>query len=372
VLLVVGSLFLRTLDRAQSVDLGFDPQGIHVVSLDLSVHHYSRDEGRALVGDLLERSRTLGGVQAAAVTTYLPLGFDAAWQTFEIPGREPVRGAGLVQAAYNAVTPGYFATMGIPVMAGRDFEETDRDGTPRVLVINETAARTFWPGEPPIGKVLMQGSTPYQVVGVVRDSKTRSIWDTPQPVAYKAYAQSYSQVASVVVRMPTGRHTIATELRDIVRALDPDLPLRTNGPYAEIIGLSLLPSKIAGSIAGAFGVIGVLLAAVGVFGVLSFVVTQRTHEIGIRMALGADARAVRRLVLAGGLRLTVSGLCIGLVLAFGGAQLLRGMLAGLSPTDPIAFGGIALVVILVGALASYLPARRATQTDPIDALRHGV
>jgi ABC-type antimicrobial peptide transport system permease subunit len=133
-----------------------------------------------------------------------------------------------------------------------------------------------------------------------------------------------------------------------------------------------LPSKIAGSIAGAFGVIGVLLAAVGVFGVLSFVVTQRTHEIGIRMALGADARAVRRLVLAGGLRLTVSGLCIGLVLAFGGAQLLRGMLAGLSPTDPIAFGGIALVVILVGALASYLPARRATQTDPIDALRHGV
>jgi ABC-type antimicrobial peptide transport system permease subunit len=146
--------------------------------------------------------------------------------------------------------------------------------------------------------------------------------------------------------------------------------VRTNGPYSQIIGLSLLPSRIGASVAGAFGALGVILAAVGLFGVLSYAVTQRTREIGIRLALGADIGDVRRLILVGGVRLTLGGLAIGLALAFGGAQLLRGMLYGLSPADPVAFGAIALLVVAVGSLASYLPARRATRTDPLEALRY--
>jgi len=370
VLLVVGSLFLRTLGRAESVDLGFNPHGLHVLSLDLSVHHYSREEGRRLVRDLAERTQALAGVQAAAVTSFLPLGFESAWQTYTIPGREPVQGVGLVQAGFNSVSPGYFEAMDIPVLTGRVFEPTDQEGSPPVVVVNETAARSFWPGEQAIGKLLEQGDSRYEVIGVVRDSKSRSIWAPPEPSAYKAYAQSSSDVASIVLRVPSNRPAIAAELREIVRTLDPDLPVRTNGPYSQIIGLSLVPSKIVGSVAGAFGALGVILAAVGLFGVLSYAVTQRTREIGIRLALGADVRDVRRLVLAGGLRLTLVGLAVGLGLAFGGAQALRGMLYGLSPADPVAFGAITLLVVAVGSLASYLPARRATRTDPMEALRY--
>jgi predicted permease len=370
VLLVVGSLFLRTLGRAESVDLGFNPHGVHVLSLDLSVHHYSREEGQQLVSDLVERSQALAGVQAAAVTSLLPLGFDWGSQTYTIPGREPVRGEGLVQADFNSVSPGYFETMDIPVLTGRVFEPTDRAGSPPVVVVNETAARSFWPGEQAVGKILEQGETRYEVVGVVRDSKSHSIWAPLEPAAYKAYAQSHFDIASIVLRVPASRQGIAAELREIVRMLDPDLPVRTNGPYSQIIGLSLLPSRIGASVAGAFGALGVILAAVGLFGVLSYAVTQRTREIGIRLALGADIGDVRRLILVGGVRLTLGGLAIGLALAFGGAQLLRGMVYGLSPADPVAFGAIALLVIAVGSLASYLPARRATRTDPMEALRY--
>ncbi len=370
VLLIVGSLFLRTLGRAQSVDLGFTPNGLHVLSLDLSVHSYSREEGQQLMRDLVERSQSLPGVQAAAATSLLPLGFDWGWQTYTIPGREPVPGVGLVRAEFNAVSPGYFETMDIPVLAGRAFEPSDRAESPRVVVINEAAARSFWPGEPAVGKVLEQGDTRYEVVGVARDSKSRSIWASPEPAAYKAYAQSYFDLASIVVRTPSTRQGIAAELREIVRTLDPNLPLRTNAPYSQIVGLSLMPSRIAASVAGAFGALGVILAAVGLFGVLSYAVTQRTREIGIRLALGADVRDVRRLVLVGGLRLTLCGLIIGLALAFGGAQALRSMLYGLSPADPVAFGAITLLVVAVGSLASYLPARRATRTDPMEALRY--
>jgi predicted permease len=369
VLLIGAGMFLRALARADSVDLGFEPQNIHVLTADVALHRYSDEEELTFFRELQDRAASLPGVESSGLTTALPLGFIRIYQTFEIPGREPVMGDGIHQADVNSVSPGYFATMGIDIVAGRAFDSRDRQGSPPVVVINQTAATRIWPGESALGKQLSDYGQTYEVVGIARDGKYGSIGEEGRSMVYKAFAQRWSSNASLVVRTAPGAPRIDRQVRDIALALDPDLPVQTNAPYQQIIGVSLIPNQAAAGITGALGFVGMILAAVGLFGVLSYAVSRRTREIGIRIALGAGTRDVHRLVLREGVRLTSIGLAIGCSLAFAAAHLIRGLLYGVSPADPVTFGGIAVLLILVGILASYLPASRATNTDPMDALR---
>jgi predicted permease len=369
VLLVAAGMFLRALDRGGQLDLGFDPNGVHVMAVDLALHRYTPEEGRVFYDQLLERAAALPDVESAGMAFMLPLGFGSASSMFTLPGREPVYGDGLRRSYYSVVSGGYYETMRIPIMTGRAFSEADREGTPPVLIVNETAARQFWPGEVALGQPIEWGEVQYEVVGVAKDGKYASIGEEPQPMVYFAFDQRYGDDASLVVRTPPGAARIDRAVREIALALDPDLPVRVSAPYTQIVGISLLPNRIAAWMALGFGSLGLLLASVGLFGVLAYSVSQRTREIGIRIALGADARDVQGLVIGRGVRLTAIGLGIGCVVAFVGAQGIRGLLFGLSLADPVAFGAIVLVFSFVGLLASYLPARRAVRTDPMTALR---
>jgi predicted permease len=369
VLLIGAGLFVRALARADAVDLGFDPHDVHALSIDLSLHQYSYEESRAFFQALEDRAATLSGVESAALSTIPPLGFASARALFQIPGRESDPGGGYYSAAINTVSPHYFETMHIRVRAGRVFSTSDNEAGPPVVVINETAANTLWPDETALGKRIKFGETEFSVVGVVGDGKYASLTDRNVAAVYRAFPQRLSLTNTLLVRVAPGRRAIGRDLREIARSMDPDLPMQGNAPYTQMIGISLLPNKVAASVAGGFGVVGIVLAAVGLFGVLSYAVSQRTREIGIRIALGADLSDVRKMVIGGGLKLTGVGLMIGFPIALGAVSLIRSMLFGVSPADPITFGSIASMMLIVSLAASYVPVRRATRTNPVEALR---
>ncbi|KPK81242.1 MAG: hypothetical protein AMS25_07160, partial [Gemmatimonas sp. SM23_52] len=339
-------------------------RNVHVLTADLSLHRYSDEEERAFFQELEQRAAALPGVSSAGLTWVLPLGFLRISQRFQLPGEDRLRVADV-----NTVSPGYFETMRIAIVAGRAFDAGDSEGAPPVVIINQTAARQLWPGASALGQQISDGGRTYTVVGIARDGKYQSLGEERRAMIYRAFAQAPSGMTSLVVRTPPGALRIDRPLREIALALDPDLPVQTNAPYEQVIGVSLLPNRAAAATTGALGAVGLLLAAVGLFGVLSYAVSQRTREIGIRIALGADRLDVHKLVLRQAVRLTVIGLAIGGPLAFAAAQLIRGMLYGLSPADPLAFGAVAVLLVIVGLLASYVPARRATATDPINVLR---
>jgi len=369
VLLVAAGMFLRALDRADSLDLGFNPDNVHVLTVDVSLHRYTGEERRVFFEQLLERARALPDVRSAGIASMLPLGFGSGSSMFTLPGREPVVGDGLRRAYFSYASGGYFETLQIPIMMGRAFDNGDREGTLKVMIVNETAARQFWPGETALGKTVEWGGPQYEIVGVAKDGKHVSLNAEPEPFIYAAFNQRYRDEASLVVRTAPGAPRIDRAVREIALALDPDLPVQVNAPYTQIVGISLLPNRITAWVALGFGALGLLLASVGLFGVLSYGVSQRTREIGIRIAIGANAGDVYRLIMHQGVKLTAVGLGIGCVVAFGAAFAIRGLLFGVSPADPIAFGTIAVVLSVVGLLASYLPARRAMRTDPMTALR---
>jgi len=369
VLLAGAGMFLRALGRADSVELGFDPKNVHVMTVDLSVHRYSEVEIKAFYRELEGRAAALPGVRSAGLTTVLPLGFLSIYQTFEIPGRAPVMGDGLHSAYVNSVSSQYFETLRVGLLAGRGFNASDREGSPPVVVINQTAARQIWPGETALGKQISDGRRTYEVVGIAADGKYQSIGESRRAMIYKAFPQMPSSLATLVVRTPPGAPRIDRQVRELALALDPDLPVQTNAPYTEVIGVSLLPNRAAAGTTGVLGIVALALAAAGLLGVLSYAVSRRTREIGIRIALGASAADVYRLVMKEGARLTAIGLAIGLPLAFAAALLIRSMLYGLSPADPLTLVGTAALFVVVGLLASYLPAARAMRTDPMNALR---
>jgi predicted permease len=369
VLLVAAGMFLRALSRADSLDLGFDPNGVHVMTIDVSLHHYTSEEGRDFFAQLRERAASLPQVQSAAIASMIPLGFGTVSSMVTLPGREEIPGEGLQRAYFSFASDRYFETLRIPMITGRAFNEADREGTLPVMIVNEAAARAFWPGATALGQQIEWGETRYEVVGVAQSGKHTSIGAAPEPLIYLAFRQHYQSEASLVVRTLPGAPRVDRAVREIALQLDPDLPVQTNAPYSQIIGLSLLPNRIAAGMALGFGALGLILTSVGLFGVLSYTVSQRTREIGIRIALGADAGDVRGLVMRQGVRVTAIGLAIGCLLALAAAQAIRSLLFGVSPADPVSFGSIVLVFSVVGLLASYLPARRATRTDPMVALR---
>ena len=380
IVLVVGAgLFARALQRASEIDPGFDPHGVELATLDLSLGGYTADTGRVFARELIRRVRETPGVQAAALSAVMPLGDRGiGLGGLAVPGVEPRNGRRFFDVDWNVITPGYFATMKMALLTGRDFSDADREGTPSVVIVNETAARQWWPRQDPLGKTLLQETgrpdapdavRTLTVVGVARDSKYRNLGEDPRPFVYVPIQQQYMSRTVIAARSAHGQR-LAGELRALVASMNPNLPIVQSLTFDAYSQLGLLPQRIAASVAGSLGLVGVLLAAIGIYGVTAYMVSSRTREIGIRMALGAERAAVVRMVLRQGLTLTMIGAAIGLAVAAAASRLLGSLLFGVGATDPLTFIGSTLLFFVVGAAACYVPARRATAIGAMDALRY--
>jgi predicted permease len=370
VLLIGGGLMLRALQQAQTIDLGFTPQSAGEVSFDLRLQGYDEARGRGFQKQLLERVRELPGVESAGIADMAPVDLHFSRDRVFIEGQPLERLANAPVAMINRASPGYFQAMDTRLVAGRDFTEQDDDKATRVAIINETFARRFWPGEDPIGKRFSQGgpeSPKREVIGVVKDGKYAGLNEDPKPFASRPIWQSYAGSTTVIVRGGDPQQLIAL-VRSEVRQLDPNLPLASR-TLTERMSLPLLPARVAASVLGGFGLLALALAAIGIYGVMSYAVSKRTREIGIRLALGAQKADVMNLVIGQGLTLTLIGLAIGLFAAFALTRGMKALLFGVSATDPLTYAGVAVLLAGVALLACYLPARRASRVDPMVALR---
>ena len=376
VLIVGAGLFVRALQRASSIDPGFNPTDVEVATLDLSLAGYTDATGPEFAGQLIERVRTLPGVTDATLATVLPLGLDGlGLGELTLPGvSESV--AERVVEDWNVVAPHYFSTLGLPLVAGRDFDARDTTKSPRVVIVNQTAARRFWPGADPIGKVLIQSegrpgsrgqSHLLTVIGVARDAKYRSLGEDQRAFVYVPVSQQYLPRTSILARTAGARRS--ADIRALVHAMNPNLPIVAEETLEEHAAIGLIPQRIAAAVSGSLGIVGLLLAAIGIYGVTAYAVTSRTREIGIRVALGATGSDVIRMVLGDAMLLALVGAGIGIAAAAGASRLLGSLLFGVGPMDVTAFAGAAALFCAVALVASYLPARRATEIASTEALR---
>ncbi|HET7697778.1 MAG TPA: ABC transporter permease [Vicinamibacterales bacterium] len=372
VLVIAGGLFVRALGRAASIDPGFDQTNVEVVMLDLSLSGYREPDALAFADRLRDRVSAMPGVRHAAYAADLPLdGGRMGFGTLRVPGLQPPNGEDSFRADWNIVSPGYFAALRMPLVRGRDFTEQDAAAAPGAIIINETMARSVWQTTDVVGRQFdYRGFGPARtitVVGIAPDAQVDTLGERVRPMVYIPLKQNFMSRVSLVVKSDAGG--MIPKVRALVRELNPSLPVTSAMPLEEVTALMLIPQRIAGAVAATLGVVVLLLAAIGIYGVTSYSVNRRTREIGIRMALGADRGKVLRLVIQQGALLTGAGIVLGLALGAAGAQLLRSLLFGVSTLDPIAFGGAALLFAIVAIAASYLPARRATEVDPMLALR---
>jgi predicted permease len=371
-LLIGGGLMLRALRQAQAINLGYDPQGAIEMSFDLRLQGYDSDQGREFQKRLLERARALPGVESAAMANIIPVDLHISSEPVSIEGQEPSRLANVPRALASFITPGYFKAMNTRLLRGRDFTEYDDDKAARVAIVNESFARRFWPGEDPIGKRFVLGgpeSPKMQVVGVAQDGKYTGLNENQWPFVYRAQWQNRVGATTMVVRAETEPQKMITLVRRELQQLDPNLPVASARTLSERLSLALLPARIVASALGGFGLVALSLAAIGIYGVMSYVVSKRTREIGVRMALGAQRGDVLKLIMTQGMALTLIGVAFGLLAALGLTRLMKIVLFGVSATDPLTYAGVAALLTFVALLACYIPARRATKVDPMVALR---
>jgi predicted permease len=375
VLLVSAGLFLRSLQHARALNPGFNPQNVMTVGFDLSIQGYEEAKAKQFYQQLMERVYATPGVESASLARAIPLNGSNMQLGINVEGYEPPAGRRSFATDFNIVSPKYFSSLEISLLRGRDFNDGDKEGAPQVAVINETMARRFWPGEEAIGKRFFLGqiadAAPLEVVGVVKDGKYRTLGEDPRPFFYMAFAQEYSSQMTLHVRTaPENAANVLAGVRQEVAAMDQSVPLLDVMPLEQATGVSLIPVKAAATVAGIFGLVGLLLAAIGIFGVVSFSVVQRTREIGIRMALGAQRADVLKLVVGQGMRLALIGVFVGLLASIAATRVLASLLYGISATDAVTFIVVALLLCLVSLIASYIPARRAMKVDPMVALRY--
>jgi putative ABC transport system permease protein len=376
VLLIGASLCLRSLLNARSIDPGFDTRHAIVAGLNVDTFGYDESRGRAFYARLLERVRAVPGVRFASLTDHLPLGQIMRMQGIEIDGYEAPRAPSNIRGLpvdMAMVGPDYFDAMGIPVLNGRSFQNTDDEKAPAVVMINQQMAERFWPHQNPVGRsITLMGSegsrTRAEIIGVVKTGKYASLGEDPKSFFYRPLLQEYQPGAQLIVRT-AGDTPIIDALRHEVRAIDPRMALVGVETLEQHMQLPLFPARAAGLLLGLFGSLALTLAVVGLYGVMSYSVSQRTREIGVRMALGARRSDVLRLIVGQGLRLTLTGMAIGVVCSIALTWVLRSVLYGISATDPISFFAVGVVLTMVTVGASYVPARWATRVDPIQALR---
>jgi len=368
-LLISSGLFIRSLQGATEIEPGFqEPGSLILTSVDPGLQGYDEARARGFLDRLLEDVGALPEVTAVGMTTWLPLGLGNADRSVAIPGYEFAEGE-RSSLHYAMVTEGYLETMEIRLLEGRTFTRQDDETASPVIIINQHFAERFWPGESALGRVVTSAGQDREVVGVVETGKYISLGEAPTEYMYFPQREQFRSAVALVARSRSNPDLVLRRIHETVRAMDPNVPVYDVRTMEDHMGIALLPARLGGSVLGLFGVLGLILAAVGIYGVMAYSVAQRTHEIGIRVALGADKKRVLKLVLGEGLKLAVIGTVLGLIGAVGAARMVRGLLYNVSALDPVAFLGVPLLLLSVAALAVYIPARRAASLNPIQALR---
>lgn len=374
-LVVTAFLFLRSLDRAARTDPGFTIDNILLVNVEVALSGYREQQAVELFTRYRDRLKAISAVESVANARMIPLqGSGFGLGSVRIPGFvSPGRDDGRFDSDWDVVSPEYFDTIGMKIVEGRAFLDSDRLGAPWVAIVSETFARQAWPGQSAIGRTFFQRASeaeerPIQIVGVARDAKYRYISSPDAPYIYVPLAQQPQPTMEFYVRHAPGRQ-VAAEVRAVMAQVEPNVPIVMLQTFEQAAAMGLIPQKLAAWIAGAVGSIGIFLAALGLYGLMAFLVTQRTREIAIRMALGASNGEMRTMVLKQAGTLGLIGGVIGLVLAGAVGTLAQSLLVGVPPIDPVSFGGTALFFLIVLAIAAWTPARRAASTDPASALR---
>jgi macrolide transport system ATP-binding/permease protein len=369
VALISAGLFVRSLREAYKADPGFDPHGVLLASFDPFLSGYDESRGREFYRRLVERVRTVPNIQAATLARRLPLTDGGiAFANVGIDGYAPAKDEDM-RLNYETVGPQYFQTMRIQFVHGRDFDERDQEGARGVVIINETMARRYWPGGDALGRRIKLTKDWLVIVGVAKDVKYRSLSEAPQPFLYLPLLQDYRSNMILVARTTIEPEKMFQSVRTEVAALDPQIPIFNVQTFEEHVGISLYLQRMAATLLSIFGLLALSLAAIGLYGVMAYSVSQRTRELGIRVSVGAERRDIFKLILGQGLAISVVGLLAGLVAALAVTRLTAKLLYGISATDPVTFIVIALLLLCVTLLACYFPARRATKVDPMTALR---
>jgi macrolide transport system ATP-binding/permease protein len=364
ILLVAGGLCVRTLLNAAAIDTGYQSKQVLTARLDLEKQNYSESRGRLFQQQLIERLEASHGVSAAAFAVTLPLN-DSRWENPIRRDGDPSR----IQTFQNLVSPRYFDAMSIPVLAGRQFSSQDDQQSPGVAILNQTLARMMWPGENPLGKRLTFRGETIEVIGVVRDIKGRNLFEPPGPMFYLSLLQYYKPTVVLHVRSKVPPAQVAATLRREISALDGGLPVYAIKTLDEHVTATLTPQRLLAHVVTGIGVLALLLAVVGLYGLLAYTVSERAQEIGIRMALGAQRRDVMALFVIRGMKLALLGTVLGLLAASGLTGLMKGVLFGVNPLDPLTLASMTMLLIVAALMACYVPARRASGADPKIAIR---
>jgi predicted permease len=370
VALAAAGLLIRSMDRVQKVNPGFETRNLFVVNFDIGGQRFTPEHGREFLRSVLERARGVPGVRSAALATNRPLA-GGLMGTILAEGQDADPNQRGTLTLMNTVSPEYFDTMGIPVVAGRAFTPFDRAGSARVAIVNQAMARNFWPGQDAIGKrfrVTVQ-NFPWQVIGVCADAVTVTIGERPQPVAYFPVDQNFQNAMVLYTRTAGDPAGVVMAVRRQVQELNPNMALTNANTIQDVLAQGLWAPRIGAALFAVFGALGLLLASIGIYGVMAYSVAQRTNEIGLRMAVGARPSDVLRLVVGQGMRLAIGGIVVGLVFALAATRLLENLLFGISTYDPPTFASASVVVMAVAFLAAWLPAYRAARIDPVKALR---
>lgn len=371
VALVSAGLFLRSLGNAQKIDPGFQGSRLLILGMNAGTQGFNEARGRDLYRRAMERLAGVAGVESATLSTGVPMFGGGLGRTVfrdDQDVKDPRNGR---MTQVNQVGPAYFETLGIPILRGRAFSATDRPGTAPVAIINEAMAKQYWPNEDPLGRRLriFNDKVPREIVGIAKTIKVNFLGEDPTPYLYLPLEQNYASQVTVQVRAAGDPAAFLPTVRRELQQVEPGMPLLNVNTYQNVLQQSLWAPRMGAWLLGIFAFLALLLASIGLYGVMAYSVSQRTRELGIRLALGARQEDVRNMVVAQGLLLALGGVVLGFAAAFGLARLVSNLLFGVNASDPVTFAAIPVVLLFVAVLATYLPAWRASRVDPVEALR---
>jgi putative ABC transport system permease protein len=375
-LLTGAGLLIRSFRALTAVDPGFQPD--HIMTMRVLLPEKTYDTLTKITNfsrQLEARIGALPGVRSAALGNAFPLDGTSFWLSFAIRGRAPVRQSDQPSASIRTVTPNYFTVLGTPLLRGRAFTADDRANAPRVAIVNQTFVKKFMPNEDPIGKYVDIGWTRDgvrqggQIVGVVGDTRDDELQSTANPTFFLPFDQTPGEGIVISARTAAPPASITSAMRGVVRDLDPTLPVYQVHTMEEQVASSVSRQRFYATLLGVFAAVALVLAAVGLYGVIAYAVSQRTHELGVRVALGATGDRISRMVIGEGVILTAIGVLVGLAASLGAGRVIAKLLYNVKASDPLTFVGVALLLGVVAACASYIPARRAARVDPLVAIR---